>query len=210
MGSAYHVATGNRLPYQPVDLDAGETIQVLEIPCFDSGDDDRLSNFHYGPKMNRADFVDTVETRLDYAARHNLMASYLIHGWTAGVTTEEGKTYGALDAQRMLPLSIKMAKDRHLISLGCEEIYDWWIHRLHTSLELSTGTVDVEQPSYNWSMVLEFVPPSGTKLELAVDGEPVVPEVWIESGRERYLLPVRRSCQVQILRLQKPARAGGC
>ena len=200
MGSAYHVATGNRLPGHPVDLEAGEPFDLVEIPCFDTGDDDRLSNFHYGPKLNWDQFVETVAIRQDYAARHNLMAAYLIHGWTAGVTEEQGTSRGALDAQRMLPLSIKMAKQRHLLLMGCDETYDWWMHRSNTELTLEGDTITVKQPSDAWSAVLELVPPPGIDLALAVGERPATPEVWVEAGRRRYLLPLQGTRRVTLLR----------
>jgi len=198
MGSAYHVATGNRLPGYLVDIEPGERLALLEIPCFDTGDDDRASNFDYGPKMGWGDFVATLETRVDYAARHNLMAGYLIHGWTAGVVEEEGNSRGALDAQRMLPLAIETARRRGMAFMGCEELYDWWMHRRISQVELASSGVQVEQSSDAWSLVLEFVPPPGRTLQIEIDGETADVEVWQGARGRRYLVPVPQTCSVRV------------
>lgn len=199
MGAAYHVATSNRLPGHVMDLDRGERIPLLEIPCFDSGEDDRLSNFGYGPKLTQEEFFATVETRISYAARHNLMAGYLLHGWTAGVEREtKPSELGALDGKRMLPYAIAAAKAHGMTFLSCEELYDWWMHRRAARLDVGVDRLTVEPPAGPWTLVLELDAPPNVRLGLEVDGRAATPEVWSEPGRGRWLVPVAGACTVRV------------
>ncbi len=204
MGSAYHVATSNRLPGYVMDLERGERLPLLEIPCFDSGEDDRLANFAYGPKLTQTGFVETVRTRVGYAARHNLMAGYLLHGWTAGVQAEtRPQDHGALDGKHMLPLAIAMAKAHGMTFLGCDELYGWWMHRLSTRLGVAADRVTVEPPAGSWTVVLELAAPPGVKLALDVEGTPVTAEVWQEPGCTRWMLPLSGACAVGVQALPR-------
>lgn len=199
MGAAYHVATSNRLPGHVMDLENGERLPLLEIPCFDSGEDDRLSNFGYGPKLTQEEFAAVVETRIAYAARHNLMAGYLLHGWTAGVEREaKPSELGALDGKRMLPAAIATAKAYGMTFLGCEELYDWWTHRLATRLDVAADRVAVEPPAGPWTVVLELDAPPNVRVALEIDGRTATPEAWAEPGCTRWLLPTEGACTVGV------------
>lgn len=194
-GSGFPVATGNRLPGYLVDIGTGERMTLLELPCMDSEDGERLANHENYPKLDWNEFVSAFRTRLHYAHRHNLVAGYEVHGWVAGVIEETGRAYGALDAQRLLPMAIREAKGLGFIcTLGGDDLYRWWMHRQVTEIELGERTIHVRQPSTEWTLVLEVVPPAGKKVELHVEiQQQLAPERWLEQGKTRILCPTTGS-----------------
>ena len=129
--------TGNRLPFDIMDLETGRRMGLLNLQIFDSQDPDRLSAVGYGMRLDWEGFRKVVEGRLDHAAKHHLIAGYLLHGWTAGATEEVGRFHGALDCQRMLPHIIEQARARGMLMMGGDELYRWWTFRRATEIDLT-------------------------------------------------------------------------
>ncbi|MEW6355841.1 MAG: hypothetical protein AB1696_05935 [Planctomycetota bacterium] len=183
-------AQANRLPARVIDGQRGRRLNILEIPSFDSEDAERLSDIHYGPKLDWPTFHSYVTRRLDFAARHNLMAGYLIHGWTAGVAKEADGLYGALDGQRMMREVLRMAKERQLLTPGHEWVYDWWTWR--ERVRIAGGLINL--PSDDFAPAIEFLSASKLPAEMQVGGRRVRLREW----------PVRRSRMLAV----DPGRIG--
>ena len=137
-------------------------MDLLDVAMFDSDDADRLSAFSYGMRLTWEPFKAMVEARLDFAAKHHLIAGYLLHGWTGGVVEESGTQYGALDAQRMLSHIIEGSQDRGMISMTGDQLYRWWTFRRATQIELADDTPAVVPPGDEFEVELEILPPFET------------------------------------------------
>ncbi|MDP6380558.1 MAG: hypothetical protein QF662_04350, partial [Phycisphaerae bacterium] len=172
------MATTNRLPYRLFDANRGTLIGLLEIPAFDSGDCERLTNIHYGRRVDWKTFVANVEGKLDFVRRHNLCTDYLIHGWTAGVQKEAAHTYGAKDCQRMLKLIIKMAKQRGFAVMGHEEIYDWWTLREQVEVTAGDDGIEVSMPQTEEQVAIEFLSFGPLPERISVGGRSVRLKPW--------------------------------
>ena len=151
----------NRLPFDIMDLETGRRMGLLDLAMFDSDDADRLSATAYGMGLTWEPFREMVEKRLDFAARHHLIAGYLLHGWTAGVKRETGTYYGALDAQRMLSHAIEAAHARGMACMGGDELYRWWVFRRNTRIEMRDGQASAVTPGDEFPLELETLAPLG-------------------------------------------------
>jgi len=149
----------NRLPFDIMDLETGRRMELLDLAMFDTDDADRLSAVQYGMRLPWDQFKDMVERRLDFAAKHHLIAGYLLHGWTAGVKEETGRFYGAHDALRMLSHIIEAGRARGMVCMGGDELYRWWVFRRQTQIEIRGGQASVIAPSDEFSLQLETLAP---------------------------------------------------
>ena len=149
----------NRLPFDIMDLETGRRMNLLDLAMFDTDDADRLSAISYGMRLTWEQFKDMVEKRLDFAAKHHLIAGYLLHGWTAGVKKETGTLYGALDAQRMLSHIIEAAQARGMVCMGGDDLYRWWVFRRQTEIEIHDGKSSVVTPGDEFSLELDTLAP---------------------------------------------------
>ncbi len=150
--------TSNRLPFDIIDIETGRRMALLELPIFDTDDADRLSNIGYGMRLTWDRFREVAELRLDFAARHALVAGYLLHGWTAGVREEVGRNYGALDAQRMLSHFIEAAQARDMALMTGDQMHDWWQFRRRCEIDLD-GEPSLAAPDDRWAAELEVSEP---------------------------------------------------
>lgn len=153
--------TGNRLPFDIMDLQTGRRLKLLNLQIFDSQDPDRLSAVGYGMRLDWDGFRKVVEGRLDHAAKHHLLAGYLIHGWTAGATEEVGRFHGALDCKRMLGHFIDQARARGMLMMGGDELYRWWVFRRQTVLDLDSDQPRARPPSADFELAVEVMEPLG-------------------------------------------------
>ncbi len=151
--------TANRLPHDVMDVETGERMGLLELPTFDTDDADRLGSIGYGMRLTWDEFADTVAKRLDHAAKHGLVAGYLLHGWTAGVDEESGTRFGAHDAQRMLPHIINEAFSRGMVAMDGDEMYRWWTFRRACRIECTNDHPRLITPDDSFSPELEVFPP---------------------------------------------------
>jgi hypothetical protein len=149
--------TGNRLPHRVIDVERGRRLRLLMLSVFDTDDADRLSNIHYGVKLAWPEFDRVVQARLDFAARHYLIAGYLLHGWTAAVRKDEGRGIGALDCQRMLSRIMDHARARGMLVIDCERLYDWWTLRSRIRIEPADGGWTVSVPQSEFAPVIEVM-----------------------------------------------------
>lgn len=149
--------TSNRLPHRVIDTERGRRLRLLMLSVFDTDDADRLSNIHYGVKLPWPEFDRVVQARLDFAARHHLIAGYLLHGWTAAVRKDEGRSIGALDCQRMLRRSIDLARARGMMIIDCERLYDWWMLRGRVKIEPTEGGWTVRVPRSEFAPLIEII-----------------------------------------------------
>lgn len=129
--------TGNRLPHDVMDVERGERMGLLELPIFDTDDADRLGSIGYGMRLTWDEFAEVVAKRLDHAAKHGLVAGYLLHGWTAGVGEESGTRFGANEAREMLPHIIDEARSRGMTVMDGDEMYRWWTFRRGCEIHMS-------------------------------------------------------------------------
>jgi hypothetical protein len=141
-----------------MDVETGARIGLLELPTFDTDDADRLGAIGYGMRLNWEEFAAVAEKRLDHAAKHGLVAGYLIHGWTAGVEEESGTRYGAKDAQRMLPHIIDEAHARGMAAMGGDEMYRWWTFRRQCELDCSGDSPRLVTPGDEFEAEIEVFP----------------------------------------------------
>ena len=151
--------TSNRLPFDLMDLETGRRMELLEIANFDTDDADRLGAIPYGMRLNWEQFVDVVARRLDHAAKHHLIAGYLLHGWTAGVGEESGTTYGAAEARAMLPHTIEQARARGMAIMDGDEIYRWWSFRRACRIEFGPERPAIAAPDDRYRAELDDYPP---------------------------------------------------
>jgi len=173
-------ATGNRLPFYLIDVEKGEEMDLLELPTFDSQDAERLSNIHYGSRLNWRGFKNAVTQRLDFVQKHNLVSGYLLHGWTAGAKVEEGRNYGALDCQRMMDVILKMSKEREFTILTHQELYEWWAYRSKIECEYSNDGASLRLPGSEYTPVIALEFPGDRNVSMFVNGASVAPITWEE------------------------------
>jgi len=150
--------TANRLPHDVMDVETGRRMNLLELPTFDTDDADRLGSIGYGMRLTWEEFRNVVEKRLDHAAKHGLVAGYLLHGWTAGVDEESGTRYGAHDAQRMLPHIIDEAHARGMVAMGGDEMSHWWTFRRGCRMDCSGDGPRLVAPGDEFEAELEVFP----------------------------------------------------
>ncbi|MCD6360752.1 MAG: hypothetical protein J7M38_07785 [Armatimonadetes bacterium] len=159
LSSCSPCGTGNRLPFDIMDLETGRRMKLLNLQIFDSQDPDRLSGIGYGMRLDWEGFCRVVEGRLDHAAKHHLLAGYLLHGWTAGATEDVGRFHGALDCKRMLPHIIEQAHARGMIMMGGDELYRWWVFRRDTEIDLSGAEPRAVTPGDEFDLALDILEP---------------------------------------------------
>ncbi len=150
--------TGSRLPHDVMDVETGRRMDLLELPTFDTDDADRLASIGYGMRLTWEEFANVAEKRLDHAAKHGLVAGYLLHGWTAGVEQEAGTRYGAKDAQRMLPHIIDEAHARGMVAMGGDEMYRWWRFRRGCEIDDSGQAPRLVKPGDEFEAEIEVFP----------------------------------------------------
>ena len=153
--------TANRLPHDIMDVETGERMDLLELPIFDTDDADRLGSIGYGMRLTWDEFADMVAKRLDHAAKHGLVAGYLLHGWTAGVDEESGTRFGAHEAQRMLPHIIREALARGMMVMDGDEMYRWWSFRRACRIESDDHHPRLIAPDDSFRAELEIFPAIG-------------------------------------------------
>ncbi len=153
--------TGNRLPFDIMDLETGRRMSLLNLQIFDSQDPDRLSAGGYGMRLDWPGFCEVVEGRLDHAAKHHLLAGYLLHGWTAGGTEDVGRFHGALDCKRMLGHIIEQARARGMFMMDGDGLYRWWGFRRDTQIRFDGGTPVAVTPSDEFTLELDLLAPMG-------------------------------------------------
>lgn len=151
--------TSNRLPFDLMDLESGRRMGLVELAIFDTDDADRLGSIGYGMRLNWEQFVDVVARRLDHAAKHHVIAGYLLHGWTAGVGEESGTTYGAAEARAMLPHIIEQARARGMAIMDGDEIYRWWTFRRGCRIEFGPDGPTLAAPDDRYRTELDVYPP---------------------------------------------------
>jgi hypothetical protein len=133
-------------------------MKLLELPTFDTDDADRLGSIGYGMRLTWEEFADVVAKRLDHAAKHGLVAGYLIHGWTAGVDEESGTRYGGKDAQRMLPHIIDEAHARGMVAMDGDDMYRWWTFRRACEVDCGEDGPRLRTPGGDYDAELEVFP----------------------------------------------------
>ncbi len=151
--------TSNRLPFDLMDLETGRRMELLELAIFDTDDADRLGSISYGMRLDREQFADVVARRLDHAAKHHLIAGYLLHGWTAGVGEESGTTYGAAEARAMLPHIIEQARARGMTVMDGDAIYRWWTFRRRCRIDFGSDGPTIVAPDDRYQVELDDYPP---------------------------------------------------
>jgi len=164
-------STGNRLPYNIVDVEKAEEIGLLELPTFDSQDAERLSSFNYGQRLSWKEWERNVRTRFDHASRHNLLTGFLIHVWTAGVKHECGFQHGARDAQKMMEWTIQHAKKRGFCVLGHEQLYDWWTWRSDVRIDVGEQGANIMLPSFDYDGTFEILSHGAKIRSVSVNGK---------------------------------------
>ncbi len=152
-----------RLPYDIMDLETGERLDLLELPIFDTDDADRLAAIAYGMRLTWEQFAEVVERRLDHAAKHGGVAGYLLHGWTAGAATEAGRNAGAADARRMMTHIIEQARARGMAIMDGDEMYRWWTFRRNCRIEFGPDGPEIIRPDESREIELEVFPPLSTE-----------------------------------------------
>ncbi len=151
------VGTGNRLPFDIMDLETGRRMNLLNLQIFDSQDPDRLSAIGYGMKLDWEGFCRTVEGRLDHAAKHHLIAGYLIHGWTGAGMEDVGRFHGALDCKRMLGHIIEQARDRGMLMMDGDTLYRWWVFRRDTTIDVREDEPVALTPGSDFTLELDVL-----------------------------------------------------
>ncbi len=151
--------TGNRLPHDIMDIESGRRLGLLELPIFDTDDADRLGSIGYGMRLSWEQFVDVVARRLDHACKHNLVAGYLLHGWTAGVGEESGTTYGAAEARAMMPHIIEQARARGMTVMDGDQMYRWWTFRRGCRIETTPAGPSIAAPDDSHQAELDVFAP---------------------------------------------------
>lgn len=202
-------ATGNRLPYYVVDGEKGRELDVVEVPSFDTQDAERLSGFGYGCRLPWDTWESIVRRRLDYTARHNLLTGYLIHGWTAGVEVEDTYKYGARDCQRMMELILHLAKERGLVVLGHDELYEWWQYRAGVRCEIGKDSALLSLPDASMPIAVELFPPPGEASGALINGRKAALLPW--SPRSSVMIvvePAREDRQVELSLQSRRFRTG--
>jgi len=144
-----------------MDLETGRRMGLLNLQIFDSQDPDRLSAVGYGMRLDWEGFREVVEGRLDHAAKHHLLAGYLLHGWTAAGTEDVGRFHGAPDCRRMLGHIIEQVRARGMLMMDGDELYRWWVFRRETEVDLSGPEPVVLTPGDEFALALDALDPPG-------------------------------------------------
>jgi hypothetical protein len=133
--------TGDRLPHKIIDMEAGEEIQLWELPSFDSQDGERDVNFDYGGGLDWPTWLSYVTRRMDFTQKHSLGCGFLLHGGGAALPPaghpDRPDRHVYVDNRRMARATIEMAKERGFVIWSHSELYEWWIYREAISGDIS-------------------------------------------------------------------------